>query len=931
MLNNRDILYPGRKINNLYLTRSIPITLKRSHSKNSLIFLFFVFQLLNIPLKAQRNEIIQTDTARLVGIDDLASKIERKYPVKLFYKTEWFVNKRFRETIVNLSLDNCLTIVKRVAGLNCIAINSTTYVFVPIEIRNYSNKVNSKGVLVIGDESERGNFTKATISGKIIDAQTGKPLNGARISIDKLDQTLSTDRNGNYTFTVPPGDYDLRLNYAGFEENNRSIRVGGNGIVDFELTEKSILLKEVVVSDKVVDLNIIRTQMGTIRLNAKTIKELPNFLGEKDIIKSIALLPGVQSTGEFGTGFFVRGGSSDQNLILVEDVPLFNSSHLFGLSSVINPDGVNSVTFLKSGIPAKYGERASSVMDIRLGSNPDKLTGKGGIGLMNARLNLETPLFNKKASLLLGGRSSYSNWLLHSMPDIELKNSSAGFYDLNGLFTLKFNPKNSIILFGYLSNDNFSFTKSSPYQYDNTLFSLRYNHTFAEKLYSSLLLGFSRYRNDITDADTLKPKEAYYVNSSITYKNAKLNFNWLPNDIHSIDFGVNSILYELQPGKLTPFGSLSEVIPKSTLKEKGLESAAYISDNIHVSASISAEVGLRFSTYSYLGPNTVFAFNPNASHTAGNITDTLHYTNNQVIKTYFSLEPRFSMRYSIDNVSSLKISYNRISQFINLITNTAVMSPTDVYKLSGPNVAPLICNQFAMGYFRNFSNNALETSVEIYYKKLDNILDYRDGATILLNNSLETDLLNASGYNYGLELYIKKNTGRLTGWASYTYSRSMRHTTSPFVSDQINGNRYYPSSFDKPHNIVVMGNYHITRRWWVSGTFTYNTGKPVTLPELKYQFDDRQYIYFSDRNKYRLPDYHRLDVAITWDETLRLKQKWRGSWTLSILNLYGQKNPYSVFYKSTTQLESKFNASSNLYSLFIIERPIPTLTYNFTF
>jgi hypothetical protein len=327
----------------------------------------------------------------------------------------------------------------------------------------------------------------------------------------------------------------------------------------------------------------------------------------------------------------------------------------------------------------------------------------------------------------------------------------------------------------------------------------------------------------------------------------------------------------------------------------------------------------------------VFKFKENSARAPENIIDTLSYSNNQVIKWYSGLEPRLSMRYSIDYLSSLKFSYNRISQFINLISNTSVMAPTDVYKLSTPNVEPLICNQFAMGYFRNFDKNAYEASVEIYYKKLNNILEYRDGASILLNNSLETDLRKASGYNYGVEFYVKKNTGRLTGWASYTFSRSMRHTTSEFESDQINGNNYFPSSFDKPHNIVIMGNYHLTRRWWFSATFTYNTGKPVTLPELKYSFGDRQYIYYSERNKYRLPDFHRLDIAITLDETLRLKQKWKGSWTLSVLNLYGQKNPYSVFYKSSSQLESGFSNSFNLYNLFIIAKPIPTITYNFTF
>jgi hypothetical protein len=895
------------------------------------IFFLLTFLCLSISINAQQNEALKRDTTSLVSFDILAPKIENANHIKLYFKSEWFANKRFRESLSQLPLDECLIIVKRISELSFIIINTTTYVLVPIEIRNFSNKKNSKGVLIIGDESDFGKYSKATISGKIIDARTGKPLYNARVSIDKLNTNSSTDADGNYKLTIPVGEYDLRLNYSGFEEDNRNVKIGGNGIVDFELSEKTVRLKEVVITDKAVDLNVIRTQMSTIKFNTKVIKELPMFLGEKDIIKSLTLLPGVQSTGEFGTGFFVRGGSSDQNLILVEDVPMFNSSHMFGLSSAINSDGVSSVSLLKAGIPAKYGERASSVMDIRLENNVDQLSVKGGIGLLNSRLNLEVPLFDKKVNLLIGGRSSYSDWLLHALPDADLKKSSASFYDINALLTMRFDSKNSLSLFGYFSNDKFSFSENSPYHYDNTLASARYSHTFNEKLYSNLLLGFSRYRNDISESDTLQPTEAYKISLSTTYNNAKLNFTWLPTDKHSVDFGVNSILYELQPGIMSPLGSISNVKTQTTNPEKALESAAYISDNINFSSKISAEVGLRLTTFADMGPNSVFTFKENAPRTSENIIDTLNYGNNKIIKWYSSLEPRLSLRYSIDELSSLKFSYNRISQFINLISNTAVMAPTDVYKLSSPNVKPLICSQLALGYFRNFNKNALEASVEIYYKKLDNIVEYRDGAQILLNNSLETDLLNASGYNYGIEFYLKKNTGRLTGWASYTYSRSMRHTTSPFEIDQINGNRYYPSTFDKPHNMVINANYHLSRRWRLSGTFNYNTGKPVTLPELKYNFDGRQYIYYSERNKYRLPDYHRLDIAITFDETLRLKQKWKGSWTFSIINLYGQKNPYSVFYKSSTQLESHFYQSFNLYEMFIIERPIPTLTYNFSF
>jgi hypothetical protein len=893
---------------------------KRNNLKILSIFLFFF---LPHSIKAQQSGLVKFDV--------LASKIEKANHVKLYYKAAWFEDKLFKETLADLPLEECLTIVKRGVDLNYIKIKSDTYVFVPVEVRNYTYNTNSSGVLLIGDGSDLGEFSKATISGKISDVYTGKPLKGAIVSIEELKISSTTDNDGNYKFMVPVGKYELALNYVGFGEDIRKINVLGNGIVDFEMSRRTIRLKEVVVSDKAADLNVVSSHMSAIKLNAKAIKELPLFLGEKDILKSIKLLPGVQSTGEFGTGFFVRGGSQDQNLILIEDVPIFNSAHAFGLISAVNSDGVNNVTLLKSGIPAKYGERASSVMDIRMGTNPEKTSFKGGIGLMDTRLNFETPLFNKKVSLLVGARASYSNWLLHQMPDVDLKNSSVNFYDINALLNIKFDPKNKLVLYGYYSDDKYSLSNAYQYHYDNTLGSLQYMHQFSEKFNSTLMVGMSRYRNDMCESDSLEPTEAYKIYSSINYYNTKLDFNWLPNEKHTFDFGLNAILYNIQPGIKVPFGTESEVETKTTQKEKAVEMAIYISDDINFSSKLSADIGLRFSRYAYLGPNSVFVFSENAARTSANITDTLSYGNNEIINWYSSLEPRLSMRYSLDDVSSLKLSYNRTSQFINLISNTTVMSPTDVYKLSSPNVKPVICDQIALGYFRNFDNNTFEASVELYYKKLKNILEYRNGAEILLNNSLETDLLNASGYNYGVEFSLKKNTGRLTGWANYTYSRSMRHTTSPYESDQINGNKYFPSAGDQPHNIVFVGNYHLTRRWMLSGTFNYSTGRPVTLPELKYEFNGKQYIYYSDRNKYRLPDYHRLDIAITHDETLRLKQPWKGSWTFSIINLYAQKNPYSVYYKSTSTLESKYKSSYNLYIMYIIEKPIPTITYNFTF
>ena len=840
----------------------------------------------------------------LVKFDVLAPKLESTHHVKLYYKSAWFEDKLFKESMAEMSLDDCLAIIKRNVHLDCIQIKPDCYVFVPEEIRNYSNNTNSSGVLLIGEGSSLEKGAKASVSGKITDVYTGLPLKGATLSIEALNLTSTTDKDGNYKVMVPVGEYEIAINQTGFGEDIRRISVFGNGIVDFEIARRTIRLKEVVINDQAADQNVVSSQMSAIKLNAKAIKELPLFLGEKDVLKSLKLLTGVQSTGEFGTGFFVRGGSQDQNLILIEDVPLFNSAHAFGLISALNSDGVSNVTLLKSGIPAKYGERASSVMDIQMGSNPDRTSVKGGIGLMDTRLNLEMPLFNKKVSLLVGARTSYSNWLLHQMPEADLKNSSVNFFDLNALLNIKFNPKNKLALFGYFSDDKYSLSNENKFHYENLLGSVQYTHQFTEKLNASWMAGLSRYRNDMSESDTLTPAQAFKVNSAIHYYNSKLDVNWQLSDVHNLDFGLNAIRYNIQPGTQDPFGPLSEVIRKQVADQNGLEMAAYVSDKINLSSILGAEVGLRFSQYANLGTTTDWTT---------------------------SLEPRLSLRCTLDDVSSLKLNFNRMSQFINLISNTTVMSPTDVYQLSSRNTKPVLCDQVALGYFRNFDHNAVEASAEIYYKKLHNILEYRDGAELLMNDDLESDLLNASGYNYGLELSLKKNTGRLTGWANYTYSRSLRHTTGLLVTDQINGNRYYPSGSDQPHNVVLVGNYHLTRRWMASATFNYSTGRPVTLPELKYEFNGKQYIYYSDRNKYRLPDYHRLDIAFTHDENLKLKRSWKGSWTIAILNLYAQKNPYSVFYKSTAGLETGFNNSIHLYKMYIIEKPIPTITYNFTF
>jgi hypothetical protein len=784
---------------------------------------------------------------------------------------------------------------------------------------------------IVGNPLEYGKTSTALLRGIIYDGKTREPLIGAVLYDEKTKTGTSTNQRGEFSFRLPVGDLSLRLTYIGYEESVEEIRLLSDGSMDFEIFESSHSLDEVTIMARKAEVNLTRTQMSLISLDSKTLRELPTSLGEKDIIRNLTLLPGIQSVGEFGTGFHVRGGGADQNLILIEDVPLFNTSHLFGMISIINSDLVSNVTLMKAGIPAKYGERASSVMDIRMSGKSTETKFNGGIGLINSRINFETPLFNERVSILLGARSSYSDWLLRSVPDTDLMNSSASFYDLTGMITYQLNPKNNFSVFGYRSSDSFNFAENANYAYQSNLGSFKWNTILNSRLSASLVAGFSTYQYQITEDEEINPFEAYRLSSAIDYRTMRGNIMYFPSPNHSLDMGINAVRYEISPGAIQPLEESSLVIEKELAKEKALEIAVYVSDNITISEHLSAEVGLRYSFYRQLGPGTVFQYEEQSPLIPENIRDTILFRRNQTMAQYGGLEPRINLRYSINQLSSLKLSYNRINQYVNLVSNTSVITPSDLWKVSDHHISPLKSDQIGVGYFRNFLNNSVEASVEVYVKHFQNVVEYKNGAQLVMNDLIETELINARGYNYGLELYVRKNSGRLTGWTSYTISSSLRQTKSQLSDEIINGNKTFPSNYDKPHNLVMNANYHISRRWKLGGTFTYNTGRPVTLPEIQYRFGRNEIIYFSDRNKYRLPDYHRLDLSISLDENLRKYQKGKGSWTFSIMNLYGRKNAYSVFYKKEERSpETNFKAY-NLYKLYIIGRPFPTLTYHFSF
>ncbi len=859
-------------------------------------------------------------------------QLETRYNINFFYNPALLEGSEIEAKIAELPLSEAIAILKNITQMSIVRMSEHYYVFVSNSDNLNDAETETVKNTVVGDMLNYGSKNKITIHGKTVDANNNQALQGVVISFPRLSKNITSDLAGKFTVVLPVGDNEMKATYPGFQDNYRTLKVLSDGDLLVEMFNKVVNIDEIVVSANKIDQNFRRTQMSVQKFTAKNIKELPTMLGETDIIKSLSLLPGIQTTGEFGSGFNVRGGASDQNLILLEDVPVFNSTHLFGLTSIINSDAVSSVTLYKGGIPASYGERASSILNISMGSEELKKTQvKGGISLINSRLNVEIPV-GSKLSVMFGGRTTYSDWMLRSIPDKDLMNSSAGFSDYYGRLSYSPNQKNKISLFVYKSNDKLSFGGLQSYGYSNLIGSLKFSHHFSNDLFSNIVVGLSNYKANYREIDSSKLRDAYAVNNSLVYKCIKASIIWEINEKHVLTAGVNAFLYNISPGTQTPYGSVSEKPVISMQDEQGLESALFLSDDIKLSEKLSLEIGIRYSSFYTLGPKTVWMYDPQQASSTESITDSSIYGKTKVIKKFGGLEPRVSLRYNISATSSLRLSYNRINQYINLISNTSIQSTSSIWKISDGNISPVISDQFAIGFFKDFKNGDYETSIELYYKTYQNLIDYRNGASVVLDPKIETELINTSGKNFGAEVFLKKNKGKLTGWISYTYSRALRQTDAKFVSEQINHNKPYPDNLDRPHNLVVNAGFYLNRRVRLGLTYSYNTGRPITLPENKYKtLDGYQVVYYSDRNKYRMPDYHRVDISISRYENLRLKKSWKGFWTFAVINVLGRKNAYSIFYQQDTNPVSFTSGYYNLYKLYIIGIPIPTLTYNIMF
>jgi hypothetical protein len=761
------------------------------------------------------------------------------------------------------------------------------------------------------------------IQGYVKEQKTGEPIPGANVIIPSLQAGAASDRKGYYSFTIEDkGTYTIKVSAIGYQEIKQNITVIGPINKDFLLQETYTELDEIVITDQP-DANIKSTDIGKNSLDIESISSIPPFLGEVDVVKSILMLPGVTNVAEGSGGFNVRGGSIDQNLVLLDQAPLFNSSHVFGFFSVFNPDVVDKIDLYKGGIPARYGGRISSVLSVTQ-KNPDlnQFKVNGGVGLVSSRAKLEIPLIKGKTSLLLGGRTTYSDWLLRQVPDEDIKNSTANFYDVNGKLIHFFDENNQLKISGYLGKDNFKFAQDTAYSWQNRLLSINYRSRFSPQLWLDAYLINSNYQYNV---DGLKAFSEFNVEAAINYNEAKSNVTWEPDQQQKFDFGFNFIDYTIQPGILQPVGDSSAINPRSVKREYAQEAGLYGQYDIELTPALSLSAGIRFSSFWNRGPGSVFTFAENSEKTTASINDTLRFNDGEVAASYGGLEPRFSARLSLNSSSSLKFSYNRLRQYVHLISNTLAITPTDIWKTSDYHLKPLIGDQWSAGYFKNFNDNQIETSVEVYYKQMKNMVEFKDGAELLLNQNLATELLQGRGKAYGLELLLKKKSGKLTGWLSYTFSRTLRLMEGDFANETINQGNYYPSNFDKPHEISLVGDWQMHPKWNFGFNYTYSTGRPITIPIAQFTVNEVIIPYYSERNAFRVPDYHRLDLSFTFTPNLDQSRLWQDSWTFSLFNVYGRQNPYSIFFRQDFR-----NIPPKAYQISVIGAIFPSLTYNFS-
>lgn len=759
-----------------------------------------------------------------------------------------------------------------------------------------------------------------TVSGYLKDAENGELLIGATAYIKEISIGVTTNSYGFYSLTAPTGNYEISFSYIGYKTKKIRLDLKENQTLNVKLKEESKYLNEVIIAGEAADANVQSIEMSVSKLPVTTVKKLPAFMGEVDIIKTITLLPGIQGGGEGSSGIYVRGGGPDENLMLLDEAPVYNASHLLGFFSVFNSDAIKDIQVYKGGIPAEYGGKASSVIDIRMkDGNSQHFAATGGIGNISSRLTVEAPIIKDKWSFIASGRRTYADVVGRLAGIDELDGNQLYFYDFNFKNNIQLNEKNRIYLSVYSGDDVFKFDQSIFMNWGNLTTTARWNHLVSNKLFSNTSFIFSKYNYRVGIPEG--GNNAFDWFSQIQDINFKQDFTHFLNASNKLKYGINTIYHKFNPGEITVSDDSFFTDLKLT-KYNAVEGSAYVSNEQKINARLSFRYGLRLTYFQQVGDGKMNEYqNPNRPENNEIIETNTYDKWERIGDGYLDFEPRFSFKLSLDDQSSVKGSYNRMVQNLHLITNTNSPTPFDIWLPSTQYIKPRIANQLAVGYFRNFANNLIETSAETFYKKVDNIIDYKDGAELFLNEDLETEILNGDGYAYGFEFLLKKQQGNLTGWMSYTYSKSMR------IVEGINEGNPYPSSYDRTHDVSLVLSYSITPELTLSGNWIYSSGNPTSYPVARYEIMNRTFYHYAARNSYRIPDYHRLDLSMNYDFKKNKNRRYKQTLNLSFYNVYSRRNAYSVTFR---QNEENPNISEAV-RLSIIGSIIPALTYNFSF
>lgn len=757
------------------------------------------------------------------------------------------------------------------------------------------------------------NAPRYTVSGYIKDAVNGEMLIGATIYVEELKTGTSSNAYGYYSLRIPPGKYTLSYSYIGYETHKMNVDLNGDVSSNIEMSPSQQNIGEVVIKGERIDANVKKAEMSVAKLDMVTIKKIPALMGEVDLIKVIQMLPGVLPTSEGTSGFSVRGGGNDQNLVILDEATVYNASHLMGFFSVFNNDAIRDVKLYKGDIPANYGGRLSSVLDVRMKEgNNKKLSATGGIGLISSRLTLEGPIGSEKTSFLISGRRSYADLFFVLANDTGLKKSTMYFYDLNLKVNHQLNENNRLFLSAYLGRDKFGQKGLSNFSFGNQTVTLRWNHLFSKQLFSNFTAIRAKYDYALSSDEA---SITYNWNSSLLDYTLKLDFNYYPDPNNEIKFGISSTYHDINPcnawmenenGKIT--------IPYS--KNYELEYAFYVANQQKIGEKLILKYGLRYSLFQNLGKATVYKFDNEYE-----VFDTLNYPSGKVFHTYQGVEPRFGLNYILNDRSSIKAGYSRTFQYMQQASNSNGGMPLDVWFPASPNIRPQKADQFSIGYFRNFRDNMIETSIEAFYKKMYDVIDFKDHAELLMNPRMEGEVRTGEAQAYGMEFLVRKNEGKISGWVSYTLSKARRKIP------EINNGKPYNSPYDKPHTINIVLNYQLSVRSQFAMSWVYATGTPMTIPVGSFEYGNTVNKIYADRNEYRMRDYHRLDISYTLAGRDRPGRWWHGEWNFSMYNVYGRHNDWVINFGQDEKDPSKVVAT-RWYLPFLF---FPSITYNFHF